>query len=86
MGKYQLLIEGLFKQSKCQQYNHDGLIKADHHALKPLVAALLDSPDDLTREACAEILGERKSAKAIPFLIEALRDKLNCTPVFRQSG
>ena len=75
MGKHQILIDGLFKQGKCQQSNHDALIKANHHAFRPLISALLDSQDDLIRESCAEILGERKSTKAIPFLIEALIDK-----------
>ncbi len=36
--------------------------------------ALHSSPDALVRESCAEILGERKSPKAIPFLINALLD------------
>ena len=75
MGKYQILINGLFKQGKCQPSNHDALIKADHRAFNPLTSALLDSPDELIRESCAEILGERKSTKAIPFLIKALLDK-----------
>lgn len=74
-GRYQRLIEGLFKHGLCVQKNHDALIKADHRAFKPLVTALLDSYDPLVREACAEILGDRKSAKAIPSLIEALLDK-----------
>lgn len=73
-GKYQTLINGLFKEGKCIQENHDALIKADHNAFKPLVAAL-DSYDPLIREACAEILGDRKSTKAIPFLIKTLLDK-----------
>jgi len=74
MGKYQQLIKGLFKDGKCQESNHDALIKASHQAFKPLTAHLLNSPDDLIREACAEILGERKSPQAIPFLIKALYD------------
>jgi hypothetical protein len=74
MGKYRLLIEGLSNQGKYKQSNHDTLIKADHHAFKPLTAALLDSHDPLIREGCAEILAERKSSKAIPFLIKSLLD------------
>ena len=76
MRKYQQLINSLFKKDKYQQSIHDALVKANHHAFKPLTTSLLNHPDDNIRESCAEILGERESTKAIPFLIEALLD--NC--------
>ena len=75
MGKYQQLINSLFKQGKYQQSIYDDLLNANHHAFKPLTASLLNHPDEDIREICAEILGDRDSTKAIPFLIEALLDK-----------
>ncbi len=73
-GKYSDLINGLLERGKLQKKNYDALVAADGRALSPLLRALRQHPDDTVRETCAEILGDRKSWKAIPALIEALRD------------
>jgi len=40
-----------------------------------LIETLRRHRDDLTREVCATILGERRSRKAIPALVRALSDR-----------
>ena|ERR1700690_1481677 len=74
MGKYQDLINGLFKHGKLQQANYMALVQANFRAFNPLTIALLGHDNPNVRETCAEILKERKSTKAIPHLIEALCD------------
>jgi len=75
MGKYADLIEKMHsKAGGFQGRVYDALIKADGRARLPLERALLSHPNDDVRHDCAEILGERGSAKSIPTLIEALGD------------
>jgi len=74
MGKYDKLISGLFEDNSLQKSNYAALVKANNRVLKPLVSALLGHSNPNIRETCVEILHERNTAKAIPFLIEALRD------------
>ena len=75
MGKYGKLIAGLFVNGKFQETSYKSLVKANSKAFKPLVDALIRDKNPDIRETCAEILSERNSPKAIPFLIEALRDR-----------
>jgi hypothetical protein len=75
MGKHSTLINTLFVDGKFNQANYDALVKASRHAVGPLADALRGHIDAKVRETCAEILGERKEHKTIPFLIEALLDE-----------
>ncbi len=75
MNKYTKLINQLFDRGKFQRDHYSALVKADSRAFPHLVEALLKSPDDGIRETCAEILADRRSAKAIPFLLRAVGDK-----------
>lgn len=74
MGKYADLIDGLFAKGRFRRPVFDALVKADGRAFGSLVHGLLCHKDPDIREACAEILSARKSAKAMPFLIQALED------------
>jgi len=75
MNQYRTLINKLFDRAKFQRANYEILVKANFRVFQPLVYELLTNPDAGIREACAEILGERRSSKAIPFLIKAMTDE-----------
>jgi hypothetical protein len=75
MNKYRTIINKLFDRGKFQRVNYDILVKANFRVFQPLVSELLTNPDAGIRETCAEILGERRSSKAIPFLIKAITDE-----------
>lgn len=75
MGKYKDLIDNLFVEGKFQESAYITLAESNTRAISPLVSALLKHNNPNIRETCAEILSERKTAKAIPALIEALLDE-----------
>jgi hypothetical protein len=50
-------------------------LMARRNAVDALCVGLLTHPDDGARELCAELLGDMHSTKAVPPLIEALRDR-----------
>jgi hypothetical protein len=75
VGKYVSLIQSL---SQDRHFDHDAynqLVKADNRVVRYLTNNLLTNPDPDIRETCAEILRDRKQARAVPFLIEALKDE-----------
>jgi hypothetical protein len=72
--KYKSLIENLFENGHFNQAAYDALVKADNRAIKYLTRELLANPNPHIRETCAEILRERGHARAVPSLIEALKD------------
>ena len=74
MGKYKDLVDGLMNKGRAVQANKDALVAANSRAFPFLVDGLGHHEDEVIREICAEILGERESTKAIPALIEALND------------
>lgn len=75
VGKYESLIESLFEDGNFSQKAYDQLVKADNRIVKYLTRELLVNPNPDIRETCAEILRDRRQARAVPFLIEALKDK-----------
>jgi len=72
---YEKMILGLFKDGKFQPDVYQKLRKADKRVHRALVKALRTSRDPDIRETCAELLGERGLARAVPDLIEALDDE-----------
>lgn len=75
MGKYRDFIDGLMGRGKFKRPAYDALVRANNRAFPFLVEALHNHEDEDIREICAEILGDRKSTKAVPALIEALKDE-----------
>ena len=75
MLPYEKMILGLFKDGKFQPDVYQKLRKADKRVHRALVKALRTSRDPDIRETCAELLGERGLARAVPDLIEALDDE-----------
>ena len=75
MGKYKSLIQSLCKNGNVSQDAYDRLVRADNRAIKYLTQELLANPNADIRESCAEILRDRGHARAVPALIEALKDR-----------
>ena len=75
MGKFEALIQSLSKNRHSDHDPYQELVKADNRVVRYLTSNLLNNPDPLIRETCAEILRDRGQARAVPFLIEALKDK-----------
>jgi HEAT repeat protein len=77
VGKYRALIDQLDQPDDLAEARdaRKALVDADGRAISPLLHALRHHPSSDVRETVAEILGERKSWKAIPALIDALADE-----------
>lgn len=75
MGKYEDLINSLFVDGKLHKPHYSALVNSNDRVTGALITALLNHEDPDIRETCAEILNERKTAKAIPSLITALLDE-----------
>jgi HEAT repeat protein len=75
MSKFKVLIESLYENGKFNKKAYAKLLKADNRVIKRLTHELLANPNPDIRETCAEILHERGHARAVPALIEALKDQ-----------
>ena len=71
---YAKLIRELLKRGKLHQPTYDQLVKAPPSATKSLAHYLLNHRNPDIRHYCAHIPGDRGLARAIPSLMEALRD------------
>jgi hypothetical protein len=76
VSKYETLILSLSKDRHSDHDAYKHLLKADNRVVRHLTTHLLKNPDPIIRETCAEILRDRGQARAVPFLIEALKDKV----------
>ena len=74
MGKYTNLINSLFIDGVLQKDVYDKVLKGDNRIIKYLAINLLSNSDPDIRETCAELLHERGNARAVPALIDALKD------------
>jgi len=74
MSKYKLLIESLYTNGSFNKKAYFKLLKADNRVINHLTRELLANPNPDIRETCAEILRDRGHARAVPALIEALKD------------
>ena len=74
MGKNSDIIDNLMVSGRGNHEAYVQLLRADSRAFRPLVRALRNHPDEDIRESVAEILGERRDIRAIPYLIEATDD------------
>lgn len=75
MSKYKLLIESLYANGGFNKRAYSKLLKADNRVIKYLTRELLENPSADIRETCAEVLRDRGHARAVPALIEALKDR-----------
>lgn len=76
MGKNKDLIQCLFHDGKFCKDAYDKIVKCDNRVIKHLTRELLHNPDANIRETCAEALRDRGHARAVPTLIEALKDEI----------
>jgi HEAT repeat protein len=72
---YRLAISKMIRTGKFHEPSYNCLVKAGVAASKPLVRELLSNPDANVRHVCAHLLGDRGYARAVPALIEALKDR-----------
>jgi Lhr-like helicase len=75
MPKLAHLIASLSKNNKWNETSAKALRKSGRRAVNALLVALENHPDPLVREGCAELLGDTLDTKAVPGLINALKDK-----------
>jgi HEAT repeat protein len=75
MPKFAQLIASLSKNNKWNEKSAKAIRKAGRRAVKALLDGLKNHPDPLVREGCAELLGDTLDTKAVPGLINALKDK-----------
>jgi len=68
-------IDGLIKNGKVDRVVQKNLETTSAQVDAPLISTLRRHADPLVREACAAILGERRSRKALPALLKALDDE-----------
>ncbi|MBI5095647.1 MAG: HEAT repeat domain-containing protein [Candidatus Hydrogenedentes bacterium] len=74
MGRFQKLINGLYHEGRFQQGVYDELLRGNGRVVPVLMREVIENPNSDVRETCAELLRDWKQARAVPALIEALRD------------
>jgi HEAT repeat protein len=68
-------IDALSQNQKWSEASAEAMRRNVRRAVRPLLTALETHVDQLVREGCAKLPGEAEDTKAIPGLIEALKDE-----------